>query len=130
MDPLPERRQMTRQCTQTLPTEDDWWKTFNDSTLDALIAKAVANNYDVAAALRRIEMADKIVKEAQSGYFPTLSLSGSWTKGQQSGAVSDPVGRYERRLIFLPRRDDELGNRCVRKSEGGSQVKESGVSGK
>lgn len=100
MDPLPESWQMTRQCTQTLPTEDDWWKTFNDSTLDALIAKAVTNNYDVAAALRRIEMADKIVKEAQSGYFPTLSLSGSWTKGQQSGAVSDPMGRYERSSYF------------------------------
>lgn len=90
-DSLPESWQMTRQCTQTLPTDDAWWQIFNDSTLNMLIAKAVANNYNVAAAMKRIEMADKVIKEARSGYFPTISLAGGWNNARQSGATSKNV---------------------------------------
>ena len=90
-DSLPGSWQMTRQCYQTLPTDDSWWQTFNDSTLNMLIDKAVANNYSVAAAMKRIEMANKVIKEAQSGYFPTISVAGGWNKAQQSGVTTKNV---------------------------------------
>lgn len=99
-DSLPSSWQMTRQCFQTLPSDDAWWKTFKDSTLNMLIDKAIANNYNVAAAVKRIEMARKVVKEAQAGYFPTVSVAGGWTKAQQSGADSKTVGPYVRDSYF------------------------------
>lgn len=90
-DSVPEAWQMTRQIYQTLPTDDAWWKTFNDPVLDSLINRAVANNYNVAAAIKRIELANKVVKEAQAAYFPTLSANAGWTRDQQSGAMVKPA---------------------------------------
>lgn len=90
-DSLPQTWQMTPQYTQTLPTDDAWWTGFHDPLLDSLISKAVRNNYNVASALKRIEMAEKSVKETRSGYFPTISLNGGWTKAEQSGADGSTV---------------------------------------
>ena len=86
-DSLPEMWQMTPQSAQTLPTDDAWWQSFNDPMLDSLISKAVANNYNVASAIKRIEMARKAINEAKAGYFPTINLNGGWTKHRQAGAM-------------------------------------------
>ena len=82
---MPERWQMEQQNYQTLPCDDEWWNTFNDPVLTQLIQKAVANNYNVASALKRIEMASKEIGIARSNYYPTISLSGGWTKQKESG---------------------------------------------
>lgn len=88
VDSVPQTWQMTQQCFQTLPTDDAWWKTFNDPVLDSLINRAVANNYNVAAAIKRIELAGKVIQETRSAYFPTLSASAGWNYDQQSGAIT------------------------------------------
>lgn len=85
--PLPETWQMERQNFQTLPCDDAWWETFQDPVLSQLIDMAIKQNYNVAAALKRIEMASKEIGMARSSYFPSISLSGSWTKQQESGAL-------------------------------------------
>ena len=87
-DSVPQSWQMTQQIFQTLPTDDAWWKTFNDPILDSLINRAVANNYNVAAAIKRIELANKVIKEAQSAYFPTISANAGWERDQQSGRMT------------------------------------------
>ena len=38
---------------QTLPVDDQWWKNFNDPTLDSLIEVAVKQNYSVLMAADR-----------------------------------------------------------------------------
>lgn len=86
-DSLPRNWQMTPQYSQTLPNSDEWWESFNDPVLNSLIDKAVANNYNVAAALKRIEMARKSILETKAGYFPTISLSGGWNKSRSAGAM-------------------------------------------
>lgn len=90
-DSVPAQWQMTPQATQTVPSEDAWWQTFNDPVLDSLINMAVANNYNVAAALKRIDMAQNAIRQAQAGYWPTLSLSGGWNRSQASGAAGPEV---------------------------------------
>ena len=90
-DSVPESWQMTPQTVQTLPTDDAWWKTFNDPILDNLIQKAQDNNYNVAAALKRIEMARQELNAARSGYFPTIGLNAGWTRQQEAGAMNSPV---------------------------------------
>ncbi len=99
-DSLPEHWSFTPQTTQTLPTEDNWWTHFNDSTLNFLMKKAIDNNYNVAMAVKRIEMARLAIKEAQSGYYPTVGVSGSWTASQSSGALEKPVVSSSRSSSF------------------------------
>ena len=99
-DSIPGSWQMTPEASQTLPTDDNWWHTFYDPMLDRLISKAVTNNYNVAAAVKRIEMAKKSIYEARAAYFPTISLSGGWQKEQNSGVVDSPYGPTSRSSSF------------------------------
>lgn len=87
--PIPQTWQLEQQNFQTLPCNDSWWNTFNDPVLTELIRLAINNNYNVASALKRIEMASKEIGMARSGYFPTISLSAGWTKDQESGKLYD-----------------------------------------
>lgn len=99
-DSMPQAWQMTPQSSQTLPADDQWWHTFKDPVLDRLISLAVANNYNVAAAIKRIDMARKSIRETEAGYFPTISLNGGWSRTQEAGAMSSPVGPSEKSSGF------------------------------
>lgn len=95
---MPESWQMTPQTQPVLPTDDEWWHIFKDRLLDHLIAKAIDNNFNLASALKRIEIARKGITEAKSGYAPTISLLGGWSTNQDSGLTErikeDPSRSY------------------------------------
>ncbi|MCM1292603.1 MAG: TolC family protein [Bacteroides sp.] len=74
--------------TATLPTDDNWWRNFEDPTLDSLIYLGETNNFDLAQAARRIEIARLAIKQARSGYYPTIGLDLGWTHQRISGAMS------------------------------------------
>ncbi|MDE5869886.1 MAG: efflux transporter outer membrane subunit, partial [Muribaculaceae bacterium] len=76
---------------QPQPSEDKWWKEFNDPLLNKLIDKAEKNNYNVSAALKRIELANKEMDITRSGYYPTIGVSAGWNGSQSSGAANNPV---------------------------------------
>ena len=82
---------------QTLPTDDQWWKSFGDIMLDSLIAQAVDRNYSVLLAINRMNIAKYSVRIARSDFFPTLQLGAGWTKEQTSGHISPgvPQGREQ-----------------------------------
>lgn len=90
LDSIPRQWDYKSDYSQKLPTDDNWWKTFGDATLDSLIIMVENSNYNVAEAMARIKMAQKTLDVARSAYFPSVSLAGGWTKGQSSG-VSGPV---------------------------------------
>ena len=96
---------------QTLPVDDQWWKNFNDPTLDSLIEVAVKQNYSVLMAVDRIAMAKANLRIQQGSYSPTLGLAAGWTRQQraykQPAADNNPIQRC--RPVY------ELGNRCIRK---------------
>jgi multidrug efflux system outer membrane protein len=52
-----------------------WWQLFNDDTLTELIKTALNNNYNLAAAVARVEQARQVGAQAQSQYFPMLSYA-------------------------------------------------------
>jgi outer membrane protein, multidrug efflux system len=52
-----------------------WWEIFHDETLTALIKTALVNNYDLAAAVARVEQANQVAALARSQYFPTLGYA-------------------------------------------------------
>ncbi|HEX6364201.1 MAG TPA: efflux transporter outer membrane subunit [Albitalea sp.] len=51
-----------------------WWTAFGDPALDALVAKAVAGNYDLKALAARIEVARAQIAEARAGALPTVDI--------------------------------------------------------
>lgn len=65
-----------------------WWHDLDDTLLDSLIDVGLRNNYDIAMAARRIAIARAGVGSARAAYFPTISLSASYAKVQQSGMQS------------------------------------------
>ena len=60
------------------PVVDDWLKTFNDPTLDALVAEAIANNQDLAQAAERVRIAQQAVLVVGAALMPQV--------GAQAGA--------------------------------------------
>ena len=52
-----------------------WWNIFKDETLNQLVRTSLANNYDLAAAVARVEQAQQIAAEARSLYFPAIGYA-------------------------------------------------------
>src|SRR5262245_53045619 len=50
-----------------------WWEIFKDETLKDLVKSALANNYDMAVAVARVEQARQVAAQARSEYFPNLN---------------------------------------------------------
>lgn len=97
-DSIPGSWEYVSQYSQKLPAEDAWWKTFGDADLDSLISMAERQNFNVAAAVARIEMAKKTIDAAKAAYFPSIDLSAGWVKGKNSGAtglVVAPTSGYD-----------------------------------
>jgi multidrug efflux system outer membrane protein len=59
-----------------------WWEVFKDDTLKGLIKTALANNYDLAIAVTRVEQARQIAAQAHSQYFPAIGYDTRLSAGQ------------------------------------------------
>lgn len=89
---MPSTWQYEPAYAQQSPGEDSWWKQYQDSTLNMLIAKAEANNYNASAALKRIKIAREGITAARSALYPTLTLSAGYNLQQEAGTLSSPIG--------------------------------------
>lgn len=89
---VPQQWQMEQQNFQTSPVQDRWWGSFNDPVLTELIEMAVKNNFNVAASIKNIMMAQKTIRQAQAGYYPTISANAGWTKSREAGAMRGGEG--------------------------------------
>ena len=98
---------------QTLPVDDQWWKNFNDPTLDSLIEVAVKQNYSVLMAADRIAMAKANLRIQQGSYSPTLGLAAGWTRQQSSGHTSNlpqTITQYSDATLSMNWEIDVLGS--------------------
>jgi outer membrane protein, multidrug efflux system len=59
-----------------------WWDIFKDPQLNALIKTALTNNYDLAAAVARVEQGRQIAAQARSEYFPAIGYAGAVNYGK------------------------------------------------
>ena len=87
-EPLPSGWTLDSISQNQLPSTDNWWRSLGDPTLITLINMAEDNNYDLRAAVKRIEASRQTLNSARSGYFPTIGLQAGWTKEQSSGSES------------------------------------------
>ena len=84
-DSMPATWTLEPQYTQTTPTSDGWWNRFSDPTLQALMQRAVDNNFNVLAAAQRIEQARQTIRQTKAGYYPSFNIQAGWDKVQTSG---------------------------------------------
>ena len=84
-DSMPQQWAYTSDRFQSLPVADNWWQEFDDPTLTDLISRGIDNNFNVAIAARRMEMARQQIRESRAGYFPTIGLSAGWNASRTSG---------------------------------------------
>ena len=84
--PLPEGwQEKDALFQQVLPVDDQWWKVFEDATLDSLINLAMEQNPSVLMAINRIDQAKAQWRISQSDFYPSLELDGGWNRQQTSG---------------------------------------------
>lgn len=62
-----------------------WWTRFGSKPLTALVAKAEAGNFDMAAAAARIEQADAQQRIAGAALLPGVTGTGNVSRSQSSG---------------------------------------------
>ncbi|CAG9219211.1 Efflux transporter, outer membrane factor (OMF) lipoprotein, NodT family [Paraburkholderia sabiae] len=89
----------------SVPTVDSdpdprWWRSFNDATLESLIARAVQGNLELQQAVWRIVEARTQVQGAAAQGLPNVSATASYTREQlgakgflESQGVYDDVNR-------------------------------------
>nr|WP_295563604.1 efflux transporter outer membrane subunit [uncultured Sphingomonas sp.] len=80
---------------QGQPIQADWWNAFGDPVLTDLVARALANNVDLALAASRIDEARAAARLAAAQRTPTLGGSLPSTTGQTVspfGTPSDALG--------------------------------------
>jgi outer membrane protein, multidrug efflux system len=60
-----------------------WWQIFNDRALQTLITQALAENYDLKAAIARIEQARQLVGVARSDLYPQVGYGVSASRQKE-----------------------------------------------
>ena len=81
--------------SDTTGVGERWWELFGDTTLDALVEQALANNRDVAVAAARVQQARANLKTVRAQYLPCRRVC--------------PPGRHERCRCQLRRVHDLSG---------------------
>lgn len=69
----------------------DWWKLYQDQTLNDLVDKALQNNTDIKLAVARIEEADAVMREVGAALFPQVDLDAAGTRTRVTEAGAFPV---------------------------------------
>ncbi len=78
-----------------------WWKAFNDPTLDSLITDAVESNHDIRIAEARLREARALHRVASSDLWPSINTSGAYSRSRRSiGNTSIPQAAPVERNLF------------------------------
>jgi NodT family efflux transporter outer membrane factor (OMF) lipoprotein len=68
-----------------------WWRTFGDSQLDALVDRAMKSNLDLRRAQARVVEARALRDVANADLFPSLNAGGSYTHSRTPSDAFGPV---------------------------------------
>lgn len=69
----------------------EWWKAFGSRTLDALVAKALVANADIAVASSNLSQAHHLVEAARGVLFPQVDAGYNVERQRVSGTLSSPL---------------------------------------
>ena len=81
----------TRAVTHGAELPDDWWRLYEDASLDALVQAALAANTDLRIAQANLDRAQAVFRESRSALWPATTVSGSAQHGRDAAASTGPV---------------------------------------
>jgi outer membrane protein TolC len=77
------------------PVDQNWWASFKDAKLDALIDRALNNNFDIMRGLARLDQADALTRQARTARMPQVDIEASvlrdWADGDTRNRL-DSIG--------------------------------------
>jgi multidrug efflux system outer membrane protein len=71
-----------------------WWEVFDDPVLQELILEALNANYDLLAAVYRVQQAEALVGVAQSPFYPQIEYRGAAGRHRQPKFQNQPANTY------------------------------------
>ena len=77
-----------QQIVQGMDIPARWWTVFHSPELDALVAQALANNADVAAAEAALRNARELLYAQRGALFPTVSAGFQGLRARTAGAIA------------------------------------------
>lgn len=77
----------TSPTVSTAAARDDWWRLYEDPTLDALIQQAFAENNQLEAAFANLRAVQASLSEARVGRFPSTTTSAQAQRSRASAAT-------------------------------------------
>ena len=89
--------------SDSIRLDNDWWQMFGDTTLNRLVARAIAQNKNIEIAASRIEEARHNLVVTRSTYWPSISGAIS-AEGKYESATTDIAQSYQ----VLPQASWEL----------------------
>ncbi len=81
-------REAAERTPADLALEADWWRRFDSTELEALVADALAGSPDLAEATERVVQAEIAARSAGAALFPTVNLDAATTLGRVRGNAS------------------------------------------
>ena len=85
----------------------DWWRLFQDDTLNPLVERALTDNQNLRVAAARLEQAREQVTVARSSLFPWVGLSADADRGKIS--ANRPITEYSTPNYSTVQNNFELG---------------------
>lgn len=70
--------------SEAAAVEAAWWQRFNDPVLNELVDQAVGGNFDLKAAVARVEEAEAALREAGAALTPSVDLSADSSRSRSS----------------------------------------------
>jgi multidrug efflux system outer membrane protein len=70
----------------------EWWKSFGDPGLDALVARALARNLDLQQAESRLRQARAARGQVSAGLWPEVDVNGSYRRARAGGVTGGSGG--------------------------------------
>jgi NodT family efflux transporter outer membrane factor (OMF) lipoprotein len=77
---------------QDMAPRGDWWSVYHDPLLDQLESRVAVNNQTVAEFAAQYRSAVALVREAQSGFFPTVGVNAGVTRANGGGGSAGNNG--------------------------------------
>lgn len=72
-----------------------WWEVFQDPVLQELVVEAVETNYELQAAVHRVEQARALVGVARSPFYPQVGYQGSAGRQRQPRLLNQPSETFD-----------------------------------
>jgi len=100
-----------------------WWEIYNDEVLNGLEKQITISNQNVLAAAASVEEARALVRQAQSSFWPQVSLNASRTRTVQGKSTTSTItdvgvsGNWEIDLWGRIRRQTESDRASLEASE-------------